>query len=140
MKNKICETATVVADLPLQLSNMVSIQLTDPYDMEEAMATIEERPTCRDQNNATLTPVLRAASWNIAAINNNPFEFWITNPNQDYESLMQGIQKFIQDPANDIMLSFIFTDEMFDQLCSEMDKKSIGGNSRNRSSIEFLEE
>jgi hypothetical protein len=140
LKNKICETATVVADLPLQLSNMVSIQLTDPYDMEEAMATIEERPTCRDQNNATLTPVLRAASWNIAAINNNPFEFWITNPNQDYESLMQGIQKFIQDPANDIMLSFIFTDEMFDQLCSEMDKKSIGGNSRNRSSIEFLEE
>jgi hypothetical protein len=28
--------------------------------------------------------VLRVATWNIAAINNNPFEYWITHDDADY--------------------------------------------------------
>ena len=27
---------------------------------------------------------LRVATWNIAAINNNPFEYWITHDDADY--------------------------------------------------------
>ena len=26
---------------------------------------------------------LKCASWNIAAVNNNPFEYWITHPGED---------------------------------------------------------
>ena len=71
--------------------------------------------------------VLHTASWNIAAINNNPFEYWITNPNSKYEKLMVGIQSFIQNPANDIPLKNIFTDEMFRELCAEMKSQGISG-------------
>ena len=31
--------------------------------------------------------VLRVATWNIAAINNNPFEYWITHDDADYNML-----------------------------------------------------
>ena len=31
--------------------------------------------------------VLRVATWNIAAINNNPFEYWITHDDADYNRL-----------------------------------------------------
>ena len=68
---------------------------------------------------------VRVASWNVAAINNNPFEYWITNPNSNYERLMKGIQKFMESPANDFPLNEIFTDHMFTELCAEMTKCSI---------------
>ena len=35
---------------------------------------------------------LRLATWNIAAINNNPFEYWITHSDPDYNTLMADVQ------------------------------------------------
>ena len=34
---------------------------------------------------------LRVATWNIAAINNNPFEYWITHDDADYNRLGLGL-------------------------------------------------
>ena len=42
---------------------------------------------------------LRVATWNIAAINNNPFEYWITHDDADYNVLMEGVQSFIDQPG-----------------------------------------
>jgi len=39
------------------------------------------------------------ATWNIAAINNNPFEYWITHDDADYNALMEGVQSFIDQPG-----------------------------------------
>ena len=35
--------------------------------------------------------VLRVATWNIAAINNNPFEYWITHDDADYNRSRPGL-------------------------------------------------
>ena len=49
---------------------------------------------------------LTVTTWNIAAINNNPFEYWITmKENPDYESLMINIENFLETPgANDVVV------------------------------------
>lgn len=57
-------------------------------------------------------------TWNIAAINNNPFEYWITTKEHpDYEQLMINVEKFIENPgAKDVPVTSVFTVEMFDRL------------------------
>ena len=61
---------------------------------------------------------MQIATWNIAAINNNPFEYWITyKENPGYEKLMVDIEKFIDNPGTqDVLVPNVFTQEMFDQL------------------------
>ena len=65
----------------------------------------------------TSTGALRVATWNIAAINNNPFEYWITHEDKAYNKLMADVQKFVDNPGDkDIPVSDVFTQGMFDQL------------------------
>ena len=53
---------------------------------------------------------LTALSWNMAAINNNPFEYWITHDDADYNALMEGVQSFIDQPGErDVPVSQVFT-------------------------------
>ena len=61
---------------------------------------------------------LAVTTWNIAAINNNPFEYWITyKQNPDYEKLMINIEKFLEEPGDkDVTVSNVFTEEMFSKL------------------------
>jgi len=62
---------------------------------------------------------LSITTWNIAAINNNPFEYWLTIANNpEYESLMKNIEEFIENPTDDtdVLVKDIFTDEMFERL------------------------
>ena len=66
------------------------------------------------------------ATWNIAAINNNPFEYWITPPKGDakksYEHLMSDVEKFILCPGDkDVKLKKVFTHEMFEELLKHME-------------------
>lgn len=79
----------------------------------------------------TLTPsssslshrkILRLATWNIAAINNNPFEYWITMPEDPlYNDLMKKVSDFIEDPDdNDIQVKKVFTETMFQDLKKSM--------------------
>ena len=60
---------------------------------------------------------LIALTWNIAAINNNPFEYYITHKDPKYNELMEAVQEFIDAPgAADVSVDTVFTDDMFAQL------------------------
>lgn len=42
---------------------------------------------------------LRAITWNVAAVNNNPFEYWITHDDPAYNTLIDGVQvRLLQRP------------------------------------------
>jgi len=66
------------------------------------------------------------ATWNIAAINNNPFEYWITyDENPQYQEIMKNIEDFIENPGdNDIQVKDVFTEDMFSSLEARME--SVG--------------
>eukprot|EP00466_Bigelowiella_natans_P017169 jgi/Bigna1/142780/aug1.73_g17488 len=71
---------------------------------------------------------VRVATWNIAAINNNPFEFWITNKDPHYDILMSSVQRFINDPgAMDVEVAEVFTPKMLNELRFEMQKMGWQG-------------
>jgi len=64
---------------------------------------------------------LKCSSWNIAAVNNNPFEYWISHPDPKYEELMAGVQGFIDDAGDrDVPMSEVFTPAMFEELAEAM--------------------
>ena len=67
---------------------------------------------------------MSVTTWNIAAINNNPFEYWITyKENPEYEKLMINIENFLENPGDkDIPVEQVFTEQMF----SELDKRMVG--------------
>jgi len=68
---------------------------------------------------------ITAVTWNVAAINNNPFEYWITNEDPKYNDLMKSVSEFIENPGvNDIPVEDIFSDKMFEELATKM--TSIG--------------
>jgi hypothetical protein len=72
--------------------------------------------------------LLHLATWNIAAINNNPFEYWITSPDPNYNSLMQNVSQFIINPKDgDIPIDQVFTQQMFDELLNLMKTASFTG-------------
>jgi hypothetical protein len=65
--------------------------------------------------------IVATLTWNIAAINNNPFEYWITNDDPAYNKLMQDVSAFITDPGDkDVAVAEIFTDAMFEELMASM--------------------
>lgn len=64
---------------------------------------------------------VRVATWNVAAINNNPFEYWVTHPDPAYNALMQGVQDFIDEPgARDVPVDQVFDDAMAQQLFEDL--------------------
>jgi len=66
---------------------------------------------------------LAVTSWNIAAINNNPFEYWITFPeNPQYEIIMGDIERYLETPTDqeDVPVHQVFTDDMFARLETKM--------------------
>jgi len=74
-------------------------------------------------NMAALNRKLQISTWNIAAINNNPFEYWITyDENPNYEKIMTNIEGFLEQPGSkDVPVSEVFTEEMFAELEKRMD-------------------
>jgi hypothetical protein len=65
---------------------------------------------------------LQIATWNVAAINNNPFEYWITyKEDPEYEQLMIKVEQFIENPGDkDVLVPDVFTPAMFQQLQTRM--------------------
>lgn len=65
---------------------------------------------------------LDLATWNIAAINNNPFEYWITSNDSNYLSLMTGVSEFVDHPsaAQDVRVADVFTERMANELFALM--------------------
>lgn len=69
-----------------------------------------------------------ATTWNVAAINNNPFEYWITADSNDYDILMQNITNFVEFPdLHDVPVNQIFTESMFQELLTEFKRFQIVG-------------
>lgn len=67
--------------------------------------------------------ILTTATWNIAAINNNPFEYWITNDDPAYNDLMKKVSQFVTDPGSkDVKVSEVFSDTMFDDLVRHIEE------------------
>lgn len=70
----------------------------------------------------------KVATWNIAAINNNPFEYWITHDDPAYNNMMDAVQNFIENPGDsDVKVSEVFTQDMFDTLVSHMQEVGWDG-------------
>ena len=60
---------------------------------------------------------LKTATWNIAAVNNNPFEYWVKHEDASYNTLMQGVESFIDQPGErDVPVSQVFTPAMWAEL------------------------
>ena len=63
---------------------------------------------------------LQISTWNIAAINNNPFEYWITY-NDAYERLMLNVEEFLENPGErDVIVPQVFSEQMFQDLSQRM--------------------
>jgi len=72
---------------------------------------------------------LTCLSWNIAAVNNNPFEYFIHYPlSNEYDELMQAVEGFVDNPgAADVPVSEVFTNEMFAELKALMTAEGWSG-------------
>mmetsp|Transcript_55103 Transcript_55103/g.112683 ORF Transcript_55103/g.112683 Transcript_55103/m.112683 type:complete len:567 (+) Transcript_55103:131-1831(+) len=71
---------------------------------------------------------IHVVSWNVAAVNNNPFEYWITHDDPAYNQLMEGTQNFLDNPGDrDVAIHQVFTDKMFNQLLCDMIDANIPG-------------
>ena len=72
--------------------------------------------------------VLRVATWNVAAVNNNPFEYFITHHDPAYNELMADFEAFIDSPGEgDVTVGEIIDDAMFEELVAEMRAHGIEG-------------
>ena len=57
----------------------------------------------------------------VQAINNNPFEYWITHDDAEYNRLMEKVQDFINNPgAGDVEVESVFTQTMFNNVRATM--------------------
>jgi len=65
---------------------------------------------------------ITCVTWNVAAINNNPFEYWVTHDNAAYLRLMEDVQAYIDKPTEDqdVPVSAVFPDSLFDELAEAM--------------------
>ena len=72
--------------------------------------------------------VLRVATWNVAAVNNNPFEYYITHHDPAYNKLMADVEAFIDSPGDgDVTVGEIIDDAMFEELVAEMRAHGVEG-------------
>ena len=85
---------------------------------------------------------VKAITWNIAAINNNPFEYWITNKDAGYNRIMSEVAAYIDNPGNnDIPVKEIFTDQMYSELEESMSNAGWTGlvETRNKWETDYRE-
>lgn len=74
------------------------------------------------QGSEALRNELVCVTWNVAAINNNPFEYWVTHDNAAYLQLMEEVQTFIDKPTEeqDLEVGGVFSDTLFEELAEAM--------------------
>lgn len=72
---------------------------------------------------------LTCLTWNVAAVNNNPFEYWVSHDDPAYLRLMNDVQEFIDSPSNDqdVEVRSVFPDALFEELASMMSAEGWGG-------------
>ncbi|GHP04907.1 hypothetical protein PPROV_000365900 [Pycnococcus provasolii] len=67
------------------------------------------------------------ATWNVAAINNNPFEYWLTlNSQPAYEQLMKDVQAFVDQPGDgEATVADVFSKDMAKQLADAIKQAKL---------------
>mmetsp|Transcript_7827 Transcript_7827/g.23973 ORF Transcript_7827/g.23973 Transcript_7827/m.23973 type:complete len:743 (+) Transcript_7827:47-2275(+) len=145
LKAALAQEETVLAAVTAKLSEIERAQggeasgeasgsTTEPREEVPTTEPHEEvlpaEPATREVIEATETSrKLAAATWNMAAINNNPFEYWITYEGEGgeaYGELMDKISEFLSDPGDgDVAVSTIFTEDMFHELVQTMEQASL---------------
>ncbi len=65
--------------------------------------------------------IVNVATWNVASINNNPFEYWVTYPDEEYNNFMLSVENLLGDESQDVYLNQVFTNTMFVELLGEME-------------------
>lgn len=70
---------------------------------------------------------LVVVTWNVAAINNNPFEYWISHSDERYIELMEKFEKIVDHPeaehaggSPDVPVRDVFTEDMYTELRQKM--------------------
>eukprot|EP01063_Lacrimia_lanifica_P013105 TRINITY_DN19746_c0_g1_i1.p1 TRINITY_DN19746_c0_g1~~TRINITY_DN19746_c0_g1_i1.p1 ORF type:complete len:536 (+),score=175.84 TRINITY_DN19746_c0_g1_i1:39-1646(+) len=65
----------------------------------------------------------QAATWNVASINNNPFEYWVSGAGDTYDRMMTTFARVVERPEahEDLEVQEVFTEDMFEQLFYEME-------------------
>ena len=74
----------------------------------------------RDDFDSSNALSFTVATWNIAAINNNPFEYWVSYTDSSYNEFMQKVEMVLTDSSFDVYVNEIFTDQMFAELIEEL--------------------
>uniref|UniRef100_A0A7S2I847 Endonuclease/exonuclease/phosphatase domain-containing protein n=1 Tax=Haptolina brevifila TaxID=156173 RepID=A0A7S2I847_9EUKA len=88
-----------------------------------------------------LPGTLQLMSWNVAAINNNPFEYWLTHGDPDYAKLMEDVEKFVEAPGDlDVPVKEVFTPSMYDSLSKLMTEQGWDGEAACTAAWEKLSE
>lgn len=61
-------------------------------------------------------------TWNVAAVNNNPFEYWVSHDDSSYLELMADVQRFIDEPTadQDVEVCAVFPEALFEELAESM--------------------
>lgn len=61
------------------------------------------------------------ATWNVSAVNNNPFEYWTGHDDEFYSQLMVEVERFVETPAErDVPVCQVFTDAQVADLKATM--------------------
>jgi len=81
----------------------------------------EDECVADQQDGALQSELFLTATWNIAAVNNNPLEYWTTYDAPAYKQLMDDMEAFVEAPAErDVPLEQVFPAAMFDELIGLM--------------------
>ena len=105
----------------------VNRALWDPYDDAKLLQEAGKK------DNAQISPLsLRVASWNIAAVNNNPFEYWVTHgqtyQSEGYAKLMTDVQTLIDAPGSrDFKVCEVITDDMMGEVIQALTGHGCNG-------------
>lgn len=117
---KIVGLVSFVAITAIYVMQTRSIAVTT-YNEEISTMTEAKDPDAKGKQ-------LKAVTWNIAAINNNPFEYWITNKDPVYNKIMANVSTFIESPGVfDVPVSEVFTDKMYTELEESMKEAGWSG-------------
>lgn len=77
-------------------------------------------------------------SWNMAAVNNNPFEYWISSKDKAYNKMMDDVAAFIENPGSkDVEVKEILTPARFTQLEQLMTQADMPESSIAATRVEY---
>lgn len=96
---------------------------------QEFITWLFEGVTALRRPNENLEGSISVATWNVAAVNNNPFEYWLAHDDPSYVNLMIAVETCLASPSEawDVPVCEIFTEEMFQELKDLMLEHGIHG-------------